>query len=188
MLEIGAPVRRADLSEIREKVREGVRLSFEDGLKLFESNDVIGIGRLANEVRERMHGDAAYFSHKYRIYPTNVCKFRCCFCAFRVNKDAENAYEYSAEKMFEELAKQDLRGVNEFYDEGGLHPDWGFDDYRDVVAKLHEAYPKVYVKAWRVVEIDHFTTLDNKSVRWVLESMQEAGLRRLPGGGAEIFN
>jgi aminodeoxyfutalosine synthase len=188
MLEIGVPVGKTDLSEIREKVHANERLSFEDGLKLFGSNDVTGIGRLANLVRERMHGDAAYFSHKYRIYPTNVCKFRCRFCAFRVNKGAENAYEYPAEEMLENLRRQDLRGVSEFHVVGGLHPDWGFEDYREVVAKLHEAYPEAHIKAWTGVEIDHFTTLSGKSIRWVLESLREAGLGSLPGGGAEIFD
>jgi aminodeoxyfutalosine synthase len=188
MLEIGVPVRKTDLSEIREKVHANERLSFEDGLKLFGSNDVTGIGRLANLVRERMHGDAAYFSHKYRIYPTNVCKFRCRFCAFRVNKGAENAYERPAAVTVAELAKVDLREVKEFHIVGGLHPDWGFEDYRDLVLKVHEAYPEVHIKAWTGVEIDHFATLTGKDVRWVLESLQEAGLSSLPGGGAEIFD
>jgi len=187
MLKVGAPG-RVDLSEIGEKVHAGERLSFDDGLRLFESNDVVGIGRLANLVRERLHGDAAYFSHKYRIYPTNVCKFRCRFCAFRVNKGAENAYERPAAVTVAELANVDLRGVQEFHIVGGLHPDWGFEDYRDLVAKVHEAYPKVHIKAWTGVEVDHFATLTGKDVRWVLESLQEAGLSSLPGGGAEIFD
>ena len=83
MLKVGAPV---DLTQIREKVYAGERLSFEDGLKLFESNNVTEIGKMANHVRERLHGDKAYFSHKYRLYPTNICMYRCRFCAFRVSK------------------------------------------------------------------------------------------------------
>src|SRR5919202_5809386 len=77
---------RGDLAGIREKVYVGERLSFKDGLKLFESNDVMNIGRLANHVREKLHGDHAYFTHKYRLYPTNICVYRCRFCAFRVRR------------------------------------------------------------------------------------------------------
>jgi aminodeoxyfutalosine synthase len=120
MLKIGAPW---DLAEIREKVHAGERLSFEDGLKLFESNDVIEIGRLANTVREKLHGDNVYFSHKYRLYPTNICVYRCRFCAFRVSKGDEQGYEWPAEKTLHELSKVDLTGVAEFHIVGGIHPD-----------------------------------------------------------------
>ena len=124
MLKIGAP---GDLAEIREKVYAGERLSFEDGLRLFESSNLTEMGRLANVVRERLHGDKAYFSHKYRLYPTNICMYRCRFCAFRVSKGDERGYEWPAEKTLHELSKIDLSGVREFHIVGGVHPDWGFD-------------------------------------------------------------
>ena len=108
MLKIGMPT---DLREIREKVFANERLSFEDGLKLFESSDLMEIGRLANYVREHRHGDRAYFSHKYRLYPTNICVYRCRFCAFRVSKGDERGYEWPAEKTLHELEKVDLTGV-----------------------------------------------------------------------------
>src|SRR5919206_3431238 len=185
MLKIGAP---PDLSEIWEKVHAGERLSFEDGLMIFESNDLTEIGRLANMVRERLHGDKAYFSHKYRLYPTNICMYRCRFCAFRVSKGDERGYEWPAEKTLHELSKVDLSGVCEFHIVGGVHPDWGFDVYLDIVRELRREYPDIHIKAWTAVEIDAFTHLSEKSVRQVLEEMREAGLGSLPGGGAEIFD
>ncbi|MDQ3892300.1 MAG: radical SAM protein, partial [Actinomycetota bacterium] len=185
MLKIGTP---GNLVEIREKVYAGERLSFEDGLKLFESNNLTEIGRLANMVRERLHGDKAYFSHKYRLYPTNICMYRCRFCAFRVSKGDERGYEWPAEKTLHELSKVDLSGVSEFHIVGGVHPDWGFDVYLDIIRELHRAYPEIHLKAWTAVEIDAFTHLTGKSIRWVLEEMREAGLGSLPGGGAEIFD
>jgi aminodeoxyfutalosine synthase len=135
MLKIGVPT---TLKEIREKVIAGERLSFEDGLRLFESNDLAEIGRLANLVRERLHGDKAYFSHKYRLYPTNLCMYRCRFCAFRVSKGDAQGYEWPAEKTLHELSKVDLSGVTEFHIVGGVHPDWGFDVYLDIVRELHK--------------------------------------------------
>src|SRR5919202_1775862 len=184
MLEIGTPA--TTLEGIREKVHAKERLSFEDGLRLFESNDLTGIGRLANAVRDRLHGDAAYFSHKYRLYPTNICKYRCRFCAFRVSKGDERGYEWPAEKTLHELSKVDLSGVSEFHIVGGVHPDWGFDVYLDLIRELHRVYPEIHLKAWTAVEIDAFTHLAGKSIRWVLEEMREAGLGSLPGGGAVI--
>ena len=185
MLKIGAP---GDLAEIREKVYAGERLSSEDGLKLFESNDIVEIGRLANHVRENLHGDRAYFSHKYRLYPTNVCVYRCRFCAFRVSKGDERGYEWPAEKTLHELSKVDLTGVAEFHIVGGIHPDWDFDVYLDIVRELHRVYPDIHIKAWTAVEIDHFTHQTGENAEWVLRTMREAGLGSLPGGGAEIFD
>src|SRR5918994_589746 len=162
MLEVGAP---GDLAGIQEKVCAGERLSFEDGLKLFESNNVTEMGRLANHVREHLHGDKAYFSHKYRLYPTNICMYRCRFCAFRVSKGDERGYEWPAEKTLHELSRVDLTGVTEFHIVGGVHPDWGFDVYLDIIRELHRAYPDIHIKAWTAVEIDAFTHLSGKSVR-----------------------
>src|SRR4028119_1492447 len=134
MLKIGAP---GDLAEIREKILAGERLSPEDGLKLFESNNVTEIGCLANTVREKLHGDKAYFSHKYRLYPTNICVYRCRFCAFRVSKGDEQGYEWPAEKTLHELEKVDLTGVAEFHIVGGIHPDWGVAGYLGTGREWH---------------------------------------------------
>ena len=185
MLKISVP---GDLAEIREKVYAGERLSSEDGLKLFESKDVVEIGCLANHVREKLHGDKAYFSHKYRLYPTNVCVYRCRFCAFRVSKGDEQGYEWPAEKTLHELEKVDLTGVAEFHIVGGIHPDWGFDVYLDIVRELHRVYPHIHIKAWTAVEVDHFTHQTGESAEWVLRTMRDVGLGSLPGGGAEIFD
>src|SRR4028118_292649 len=185
MLKIGVPT---DLRELREKVFANERLSFEDGLKLFESNDLMELGRLANYVREHRHGDRAYFSHKYRLYPTNICVYRCRFCAFRVSKGDERGYEWPAEKTLHELEKVDLTGVAEFHIVGGIHPDWGFDVYLDIVRELHRVYPHIHIKAWTAVEVDHFTHQTGESAEWVLRTMRDVGLGSLPGGGAEPFD
>ncbi|TCJ20603.1 aminofutalosine synthase MqnE [Rubrobacter taiwanensis] len=177
-----------DLAEIREKVIAGERLSFEDGIRLFESNEVTRIGQLANLVRERINGNRAYFIHNYRLYPTNICVYKCRFCAFRVSKGDERGYEIPAQRVVRELEGVDLTGVTEFHIVGGIHPDWGFEEYLNFIRAVHEAYPHIHIKAWTGVEIDHFTHLTGESVEWVLERMREAGLGSLPGGGAEIFN
>lgn len=177
-----------DLTGIYEKVLAGERLSFEDGLTLFESNELVQIGRMANMVRERLHGDRTYFIHNYRLYPTNICVYRCRFCAFRVSKGDEQGYEWPAAKALHELSKVDLTGVSEFHIVGGIHPDWGFEVYLELIRELHKAYPDIHIKAWTGVEIDHFTHLTGESIEYVLKELVQAGLGSLPGGGAEIFD
>jgi aminodeoxyfutalosine synthase len=177
-----------NLAEIEEKVLSGERLTFDDGVRLFESNEVARIGQLANLVRERVNGNRAYFVHNYRLYPTNICVYKCRFCAFRVSKGDERGYEIPAKKVVHELDRADLSGVTEFHIVGGIHPDWDFEEYLEFIRAVHEHSPHIHIKAWTGVEIDHFTHQTGQSIEWVLERMREAGLGSLPGGGAEIFN
>ena len=177
------------LKPIREKIEAGERLSLEDGLVL-ERPDVSlpEIGELANFVRERKNGNAAYYNINTHLNPTNVCVYRCVFCAFRSDLRDPKGYLMNDEQILARGGEAVENGCTEMHIVGGLHHQSKYDYYLNVIRLLHEHYPELHVKAWTPVEIDWFCRLTKKSVRDILEEMVDAGLGSLPGGGAEIFH
>lgn len=177
------------LKSIREKVEAGERLSFDDGLTLYRDDAPLAeVGELANLVRERKHGNAAYYNINTHLNPTNVCVYRCTFCAFRSDLRSAKGYLMNEEQVRQRGQEAVDNGCTELHIVGGLHHQAKYDWYRTVVDTLHENFPALHLKAWTPVEIDWFTRLTGKSIRWVLEDMIDAGLGSLPGGGAEIFH
>lgn len=176
--------RDPDLYPIWDKVRNGVRLSKEDGLTLYASHDLIGVGRMANEVARARSGDSVYFVLNRKLEPTNVCVLSCKFCDFAVRKDSPEAYEMTLTEMLEKL-RPDL---HEVHITAGLHPDWPWEFYIDMVRSIKTRFPQVDVKAFTAVEIDYFSKKFKKTHEEVLRELQEAGLRTMPGGGAEVFS
>ncbi|MEX2287303.1 MAG: aminofutalosine synthase MqnE [Planctomycetaceae bacterium] len=173
---------------IEDKVNAGERISFDEGLFLDSEVDVVALGRLANVVRERKNGDFAYYNTNIHLNPTNVCVYRCTFCAFRADLKAEKAYTFTDEMIRERVLEAKAAGATEIHVVGGLHHLKNFDWYVNVVRVIHETDPEIHIKAWTPVEINWFSYLTNKPLRWVLEQMIDAGLGSLPGGGAEIFH
>jgi aminodeoxyfutalosine synthase len=179
----------SDWKSIGEKVHAGERLSYDDGVWLFEQRDVIKIGKLAQEVRHRLHGDKVYFNKNRHINPTNVCAFHCNFCSFARTSDKEpGAFTYMPEQIPDKVRAAVEAGVREFHIVGGLHPELGFDYYLDVLRVLKREFPHIHLKAFTAVEIDFFSTLTGLSHTEVLRQLHEAGLDSMPGGGAEIFH
>ncbi len=176
------------LDIIEEKVRHGERLTFEEGLFLDERAELHELGRLANVVRERKHGSFAYYNTNIHLNPTNVCVYRCNFCAFRADLKADKAYTFDAGMIRERVEEARQRGATEIHVVGGLHHQKKFDWYLDVVRTIHETWPDLHIKAWTPVEINWFAYLTRRPIRWVLEQMIDAGLGSMPGGGAEIFD
>jgi aminodeoxyfutalosine synthase len=178
----------ARLEEIAAKVEAGVRLSYDDGLFLDQEADLLALGRLANLVRERRHGDVAYYNTNIHLNPTNVCVYRCRFCAFRSDLKAEKAYVFSDDMLRERILEGRAGGATEIHVVGGLHHKMPFDWYLHVIRVLHETCPEIHIKAWTAVEINWFSYLTKQPYEWVLRQMIDAGLGSLPGGGAEIFD
>ena len=176
------------LEPIRDKVQAGERLSFEDGLALEASNDLFTLGELATLVRQRKNGKLAYYNVNTHINPTNVCVYKCDFCAFRADLNDERAYVMSDEQIRQRAAEAAGRGATELHIVGGLHNKLPLSWYVDVVRWVKEAAPQIHVKAWTAVEIEWFCKISKKSTRQVLEELIDAGLGSLPGGGAEIFH
>jgi aminodeoxyfutalosine synthase len=177
-----------NLQPIREKVLAGESLSYDDGVALYRSRDIHGIGRLANFVREKLHGDRTYFNRNRHINYTNVCALSCKFCSFYRKRGEDGAYEMPAEQVVATAKRAADAGATEVHIVGGLHPWLKFDYYLDMLRGIRSACPTLHIKAFTAIEIVHFSRIARMSIRDVLGALRDAGLGSLPGGGAEIFD
>jgi aminodeoxyfutalosine synthase len=180
---------QARFRSIRAKVEAGERLSLDDGIFLYDPAVPLNeVGTLANLVRERKNGNVAYYNINTHLNPTNVCVYRCVFCAFRSDLRQPKGYVMSDEQILARGREAIENGCTEMHIVGGLHHQKKFDWYVNMVRILHEAYPQLHLKAWTAVEIDWFSRLTGMSYQEVLKELVAAGLGSMPGGGAEIFH
>jgi aminodeoxyfutalosine synthase len=175
------------LEPIAAKVLAGERLSFDDGLALYGSPDVLAVGWLANFVREKMHGDVTYFNVNRHINPTNVCVAACRLCAFGRKKGADGSYTMALEQAWETAASGYSEAVTEFHIVGGLHPVLTLEYFLDLIRGLKERFPQVHIKAFTMVEIAFLARRAKLSIPATLAKLKDAGVDSMPGGGAEIF-
>ncbi len=175
------------LLPIADKVQAGERLSFEDGVTLYRSGDILAVGWLANLVRERLHGDVTYFNVNRHINPTNVCVASCRLCAFGRKKGEAGTYTMALEEAWATAATGYTDAVTEFHIVGGLHPDLPLEYFMDLVKGLKVRFPKVHIKAFTMVEISFLAKRAKLTIAETLLRMKEAGVDSMPGGGAEIF-
>jgi aminodeoxyfutalosine synthase len=175
------------LHAIAARVEAGERLGFDDGVALYRSDDILAVGWMANAVRERMHGDIAYFNVNRHINPTNVCVASCRLCAFGRKKGAAGTYTMALEEAWATAGTGLTEAVTEFHIVGGLDPDLPFEYFEELVRGLKERYPKVHVKAFTMVEVAFFAKLYKMTIEETLRRLKTAGVDSLPGGGAEIF-
>ncbi|MDZ4781226.1 MAG: aminofutalosine synthase MqnE [Planctomycetia bacterium] len=174
---------------IRDKVLANERLTFDDGLHLYSPEVHLNdLGALANVVRERKNGNHAYYNINSHLNPTNVCVYRCVFCAFRSDLRDPKGYLMSDEQILARGQEAVDNGCTEMHIVGGLHHQMKYDWYVNVIRLLHDAYPSLHLKGWTAVEINWFQHLTKKSVRDILTDLIDAGLGSMPGGGAEIFH
>src|ERR1700742_5156598 len=176
------------LQPIAEKVLANQRLDFNDGVALYRSGDILAVGWLANHVRERMHGNIAYFNVNRHINPTNVCVAACRLCAFGRKKGAEGSYTMALEEAWQTAASGYSEAVTEFHIVGGLHPDLPLQYFLDLVRGLKQRFPQVHIKAFTMVEVAYLARRARLSIDETLIKMREAGVDSMPGGGAEIFS
>ena len=171
---------------IRE-VEAGERLSFEDGVALYRTTDILALGYMANLVRERLHGDTTYFNVNRHINPTDVCVASCRLCAFGKRVRDPKAYTMSLEEVWHRAGEGWSEAVTEFHIVGGLHPELTLDWYCEMLRGLKQRFPQVHLKAFTMVEIAYLARRAKITVREMLERLRDAGMDSLPGGGAEIF-
>jgi aminodeoxyfutalosine synthase len=177
------------LAPIATKVSAGERLSREDGIALYASNDLIGIAQMADHVRRKVNGDRVYFMVNRHINPTNICENRCKFCAFSRSKGQDGAYEMTLDEIIKAAEEAVPEGAYEVHIVGGLHPEWPFQFYIDMVGRLRAVLPPhVIIQAFTAVEIEYYAKISGLSTLEVLQQLKDAGLDALPGGGAEIFS
>lgn len=177
------------LSDIRDKVEAGERLSFEDGTRLYRSNDMASLGQMASTVRKRLNGNRVFYSVNLHLNHTNVCTARCLFCAFARRPGEAGGYTYSLDEIQETvLAAIAKWKINEVHIVGGHNPDLKLDYYVGMMKKIRAVAPDLYIKALTSAEIQDIAQREGISCREVLSALKDAGLDGMPGGGAEIFS
>ena len=181
-------LRAAGLADIDDKLERGERLTFNDGVRLFESPDLLAVGWLANREREKRHGARTYFNYNLRLEPTNVCQASCLFCSFaRLQPGMPEAYTMSLEEAWDKLRKRANQPLTELHIVNGLNPELPFSYYTDLLRGFKRIRPGIHLKCFTAVEIAFFSDLYGMTDTQVLRELMEAGLDSLPGGGAEIF-
>jgi aminodeoxyfutalosine synthase len=179
---------RSGLLDIAEKLTRSERLSASDGVRLFESPDVLAVGALANREREKRHGDRTYYNHNIRLEATNVCVASCLFCSFaRLKPGDPGAYTMSLEQAWDKLRRRAHQPLTEVHVVNGLHPDLPFHYYTELLRGFKRIRPDIHLKCFTAVEIAFFADLYGMSDEQILRELMGAGLDSLPGGGAEIF-
>lgn len=176
--------RDASLLPIWTKIQHGERLTLEDGLTLYKTPDLLSLGKMAHYVQQQKSGDAVYFVLNQKIEHTNICVLSCKFCDFATKKGRPDAYEMTTDEILSKLTPD----IHEVHITGGMPADWPWERYLDIVRSIHEKFPNVDVKAFTAVEIDFFHKKFRMSIEEVLRQLYAAGLRTMPGGGAEVFS
>jgi aminodeoxyfutalosine synthase len=179
--------RNFGLEEIARKVAEGQRLTIEDGESLFACPDVHAVGSLAHLARTRLHGNAAYYVVNRHINYSNICVNGCRFCAFSRKKGDPLSFELSEEQILEKLRAYG-NNLTEIHVVGGCHPDLPLSFFERLIGRIKELQPHAFIKAFTAVEIAHFAQKEGIAAGEVLTRLKAAGVRMLPGGGAEVFS
>lgn len=185
-----AQLRDPALRPIADKVVAGERLTPDEGVTLYQTADLLGLGALAGWANARRNGDRVFFSANQHINPTNVCILRntCTFCSFARMPKEDGNYTRSLEEVYHEAEQARGMPTREFHIVGGLHPKLRLAYYTDMIRGLKARHPDVHVKALTAVEIAHLARIERTSEREVLLALKEAGLTSMPGGGAEVFS
>ncbi|MFM1857144.1 MAG: aminofutalosine synthase MqnE [Bacteroidota bacterium] len=178
-----------ELQIIARKVENGERITDQDCLLLFEKGSIGFVGSLANQIKERLHGDKVFFNRNFHIEPTNVCVFSCQFCSYsRLYANREEGWELSIEQMLHLVKRYDGVPVTEVHIVGGVHPKMNLKFFRELLAAIKAHRPELHIKAFTAVEYDYMFRKANVSVKEGLQELIDAGLNSIPGGGAEIFH
>jgi aminodeoxyfutalosine synthase len=187
------------LETIKNKVLSGKRLDREDAVELFHDDDIFTLGRLASHIAVKKNGRNAYFIINRHINPTNICVNRCRFCAYSRSKGEKGAFELTIGDILKKLRTPNSKlrsrhssrvthhGFSEVHIVGGLHPDWRFDYYLEMLSAIRREYPSIAIKAFTAVEVDYMSKISGLSLEDTLIALKKSGLDIMPGGGAEIF-
>ena len=191
VLEVAYPNLEAEINltdkrlfSIWDKVQSGERLSTSEGVTLLETDDLAGVGRMADFAKKRVTGDKVYFVLNRHVNPTNICVLSCKFCDFAKKPGDKDAYEMSIDEILEHVDDD----IHEIHIVGGHHPTWPFEYYVDMVRAIHQKAPHVQIKGFTASEIDYFQRRWKVSPEESLAILKEAGLQSMPGGGAEVFS
>jgi len=180
---------RDGLGKIRDTVLSGGRITDEEAVRLFETDDLAALGALANHVREARHGDLAFYNRNVHLNPTNVCVATCKFCSFARpdDREASDGYTMGLDEAVEKVLSRRALGITEVHMVAGLHPTLPWDYYTGLLRRVRAAWPELTIKAFTAIEIHYWARKFGKSYGEVLGELRDAGMDTMPGGGAEIF-
>ncbi len=177
------------LKQIASKIKDGKRISDEDCIILFEKADLPFVGVLANFVRKKLHGNKTYFNRNFHIEPTNVCVFSCKFCSYsKLYAKKEEGWELTIDQMLDIVKSYDGKPITEVHIVGGVHPKMDLAYFIELIKKIKAHRPDLHVKGFTAVELDYMFRKAKLTVEEGMETLKNAGLQSLPGGGAEIFH
>lgn len=177
------------LRDIAEKVSNQERISFDEGVYLYEHGELGYLGALANHVRERLHGDKVFFNRNFHVEPTNICVFDCKFCSYsRLLKQKDEGWEMTEEQILDKVRSYEGKPITEVHIVGGVHPKMGLHYFASLIRKVKEIRPNIHVKAFTAVELEYMCRKAKVSYEEGLRILKEHGQDSLPGGGAEIFD
>ena len=176
------------LKQIAEKVFNGESVTAGDALELYNSSDLAFLGVLATSVKMRLSGEHVYFNRNFHLEPTNICVNHCKFCSYRRHVGQKGAWECSIEDILAEVRRYTEKGATEVHIVGGVHPDRDVNFYVDMLKSIRHIAPELHIKAFTAVEIDQMCRMGNISIEEGLAKLKDAGLKSMPGGGAEIFD
>ncbi len=177
------------LKAIAQKVAQQQRISFDEGVHLYEHGELGYLGALANHVRERLHGDKVFFNRNFHVEPTNICVFDCKFCSYsRLTKQKEEGWEMTEEQILDKVRSYEGKPITEVHIVGGVHPKMGLHYFASLIKKIKELRPDIHVKAFTAVELEYMCRKAKVSYAEGLSILKAHGQDSLPGGGAEIFD
>jgi aminodeoxyfutalosine synthase len=178
-----------ELQAIARKVIQKERISPDEGILLYEKGELAFLGAMANNVRERLHGDKAFFNRNFHVEPTNICVFDCKFCSYsRLLKHKQEGWEMTEEEILDKVRSYDGQPITEVHIVGGVHPKMGLQYFASLIKKIKEIRPEIHVKAFTAVELDYMCRKAKVSYEEGLQILKDHGQDSLPGGGAEIFD
>ena len=182
----------SELGDICQKVYSGERLTREDAIRLYQTDDLMTVGALGEYARRRKAGPGkerhVYYIHNMHLNPTNFCVETCRFCSYANPEERGKAYTWSVDQVLQEAGRGAKLGINEIHMVGGLNPACDLDYYEEILREMRATYPQIHMKAFTAVEIEYLANLHNISYEDVLKRLIAAGLGSMPGGGAEIFD
>lgn len=181
-------VKNKKLRTIAGKVFEGIPVSKADAKYMLATNDILDLGKISNFLRTKLHGDKTYYGVNMNLNFTNICELRCPLCAFSRDVGDSDAYLLSFDEIEKRVKNAVLSGIDEVHIVGGLNPKLKIDYFEQMIRKIKEIKPDIFVVAFTAVEIDYFAKINKLSVKNILERLIDAGVGAMPGGGAEIFS
>jgi len=188
MSQLISHIANLQLKEIAKKVMDGIRITPEEGLALYESADLPTLSLFAVTVKKRFSDDKVFFNQNFHIEPTNKCIYNCKFCSYHKPETDPECWEYSHEEIIDIVKQFDGKPVTEAHIVGGVHPDHDVWYWGALIEKIKKHRPEIHIKAFSAVEIDYMAKKAGLTIEEGLKILKNFGLNSIPGGGAEIFD